>query len=147
MQVILKQEVDGLGTIGDVVKVKDGYGRNYLIPRGLAIAANEKNLKVIEGEKKRLAKVRANSVSLAESLKSQLDGVQLSFTKQAGNDGKLFGSVTGAEIATALDEKGFKIEKRKISVEHINHLGDYEVKIKLFQDIVGTIKINVTSPN
>lgn len=89
MKVILKQEVDGLGTIGDVVKVKDGFARNYLVPQGFAIVANERNLKAIEGEKKRLAKVRANNVSLAESLKSQLESVRLEFVRQAGDEGKL----------------------------------------------------------
>lgn len=143
MKLILKQEVDGLGTIGDVVKVRDGYGRNYLIPQGFAIMATAANLKTIEGEKRRLAKVRANSVSLATSLKDQLSNVSLTFKLKAGEEGKLFGSVTHTHIADALTEKGFNIDKRKIMIDHVNHVGDYDVKIKLFGDIVGQIKVSV----
>lgn len=143
MKLILKQEVDGLGTIGDVVKVRDGYGRNYLIPQGMAIMATAANLKTIEGEKKRLAKVRANSVSLATSLKDQLSNVSLTFKLKAGEEGKLFGSVTHTHIADALTEKGFNIDKRKIMFDHVNHVGDYDVKIKLFGDIVGQVKVSV----
>ncbi len=143
MKVILKQEVDGLGTIGDVVKVRDGYGRNFLIPQGHAIMATAGNLKAIEGEKKRLAKVKANSTSLADNLKNQLSGVVLNFKLRAGDDGKLFGSVTNTNVADALAEKGFTIDKRKVLVDHINHLGDYDVKIKLFGEIMAEVKVKV----
>lgn len=143
MKLILKQEVDGLGTIGDVVKVRDGYGRNFLIPQGMAIMATAANLKTIEGEKKRLAKVRANNVSLATSLKDQLSNVSLTFKLKAGAEGKLFGSVTHTHIADALNEKGFNIDKRKIMIDHVNHVGDYDVKIKLFGDIIGQVKVSV----
>lgn len=143
MKLILKQEVDGLGTIGDVVKVKDGYGRNYLIPQGYAIMATTANLKVIEGEKKRLAKVKANNITLAQSLKDQLAKVALNFKMRAGEEGKLFGSVTNTHIADALADKGFTIDKRKIMVDHVNHVGEFDVKIKLFSDIVGEVKVTV----
>ncbi|MBN8706769.1 MAG: 50S ribosomal protein L9 [Bacteroidetes bacterium] len=145
MKVILKQEIDGLGTIGDIVKVRDGYARNYLVPQQFAIIATEKNLKTVEGEKKRLAKLRANSVALAESLKSQLEKVVLHFEMNTGEDGKLFGSVTTAAVAEQLDSKGFKIDRRKINLDHINKVGEYTVEIKLFQDIVGEIKVIVES--
>ncbi|MCK6601330.1 MAG: 50S ribosomal protein L9 [Bacteroidetes bacterium] len=145
MKVILKQEVDGLGTIGDIVKVKDGFARNYLVPQGFAIVATEKNLKAVEGEKKRLAKIRANNVSLAESLKGQLAKVTLNFEMQAGEDGKLFGSVTTAAIADQLTAKGFNIDRRKIVLDHINKVGEYTVEIKLFQEITGEIKVVVES--
>lgn len=143
MKVILKQEVDALGTIGDVVKVKDGYARNYLVPQGLAIVANDRNLKAVEGEKRRLAKVRANNVSLAESLKSQLESVRLEFVRQAGDDGKLHGSVTNQDIADALGQKGFNIDKRKISAGHINHTGEVTISVKLFQDIAADLTVSV----
>lgn len=145
MKVILKQEVDGLGTIGDIVKVKDGFARNYLVPQGFAIVATEKNLKAVEGEKKRLAKIRANNVSLAESLKGQLAKVTLNFEMQSGEDGKLFGSVTTAAIADQLTAKGFTIDRRKIVLDHINKVGEYTVEIKLFQEITGEIKVVVVS--
>ncbi len=144
MQVILREDVPHLGEVGDVVKVKPGYARNYLLPRGLAIMANARQLKKLEHEQRvieaRVAKARAG----AEGEAHKLSKVELTIEKAAGENEKLFGSVTAMEIEALLRERGFEVDRRKILLdENIKQLGDFEVDIKLHRDVRATILVRV----
>ncbi len=144
MEVILKEDVPKLGSRGDVVKVAEGYGRNFLLPRKLAIEATAANKAVIEQMKaaavRRLQKDKAD----AEALAAQLANVTVSFTRRAGEHDQLFGSVTSGEIATQLEHRGFNIDRRKIQLdESIKTLGEFKVPIRLFKDVTAQIKVEV----
>ena len=144
MQVILREDVPHLGEVGDVVKVKPGYARNYLLPRGLAVMANARQLKRLEHERRvieaRVAKARAG----AEGEAAKLSKVELTISKAAGENDKLFGSVTAMEIEALLRERGFEVDRRKILLdENIKQLGDFEVDIKLHRDVRATILVRV----
>lgn len=145
MKVILKEDVDNLGEMGAVVEVKDGYGRNYLIPRDLAVVANPKNIRHFEHQKKMIdAKVKKVRKS-AEDFAEQLSGITLNFEARAGEEDKLFGSVTTKDIAEAISQKGIEIDRRKIMLdEPIKRLGSYEVPVKVHQDVIANIKVEVT---
>jgi large subunit ribosomal protein L9 len=146
MKIILRQNVESVGNIGETVTVKDGYARNFLIPRGFAYYASPKALRILESEKKvyeaRMAKLKTE----AELLAAKLADTQVSIAMQAGEEGKLFGSVTNIMIAEELTTKGFNIDRRLISIdEPIKSLGNYEVKVKLHTEVVATVKVWVTS--
>jgi large subunit ribosomal protein L9 len=144
MEVILKEDVPKLGHRGDVIKVAEGYGRNYLLPRKLAIEATQANKAVIEQMKQ--AAVRRSAVEKAdsESLSKQLEGVTLAFHRKAGEKDHLFGSVTSSDIAEALEHKGFNIDRRKIQLnEPLKSLGEFEVPIRLHRDVTGKVKVTV----
>ncbi len=144
MRIILKTDVEGLGNLGDVVTVRPGYARNYLIPKGLAVEATEANLRQFETEKESWRKKQERLREEQERLREKLDGVSLAFTRRAGEDEKLFGSVTSMDIAEALREKGFNIDKRSIQLaEPIKTLGEFTVGVKLAKDIVATIRVQV----
>lgn len=146
MDVILTENVKGLGTIGEVVKVKPGYGRNYLVPQGLAVVASEGNLKELEHHKRQLTRKAEKLSQEAADIKARIEAVECSFVHKASEEGKLFGSVTTMEIADALAEKGIEIDRRKILLEQpIKTLGVHEVEIKINAGVNATIKVNVTS--
>jgi len=146
MEVILKDDVQNLGHRGEVVKVADGYARNYLLPRKLAMQATSANKAVIEQMKSAAARRAATEKSQAEALAVKLEPVVLDFTRKSGEAGHLFGSVTSADIATALAEKGFEIDRRKIALaEPIKSVGDTKVAIKLFRDVAAQITVNVVA--
>jgi large subunit ribosomal protein L9 len=144
MEVILKEDVANLGHRGDVVKVADGYGRNFLLPRKLALQATAANKAVIEQMKASAARRSAAEKIVAEELLAKLEPVALSFTRKAGENGQLFGSVTSADIATELEAKGFEVDRRKISLsEPLKSLGDYTVAVKLHREVTAHIKVTV----
>lgn len=142
MKVILIQDIDGLGKTGDIVTVKDGYSRNFLIPKKLAVSATPGNLKVIELKKKaKEAKERAE-LAQAEALKRKLQAISCTISVRAGEDDKLFGSVTSADVAKALEVEGIQIDKRKIELpEPVNKIGVYSVLVKLAPQISQSVKV------
>jgi large subunit ribosomal protein L9 len=146
MQVILREEVSNLGTIGDVVKVKPGYARNYLLPRGLAIEASGRNLKEVEHQKRVVADKRLREQKTAGAVADKLAAVTLSFTLRAGEEGKLFGSVTNQDIHRALEERGFTIERRRILLDDpIKALGEHKVPLNVGPDTRAVITVTVTA--
>ena len=144
MEVILKEDVNKLGNRGDVVKVADGYGRNYLLPGKLAIEANANNRAVIEQMKgssiRKLAKEKIES----EELSKKLEAVELVFERKVGENDHLFGSVTSGDIAHQLEEKGYTVDRRKISLEEpLKTLGEFHVPIKLHREVTTHLKVTV----
>ncbi len=144
MQVILREELSNLGTIGDVVKVKPGYARNYLLPRGFAVEASVRNLHELEHQKRVIADKRLREQKSAAAIADKLASVKLVFQVRAGEDGKLFGSVTNQDIHRQLEEKGHAIERRRILLDDpIKSLGTHDVLIHLGPDTKATIKVDV----
>ena len=144
MEVILKEDVVNLGSRGDVVKVADGYGRNYLLPRKLAMQATETNKVIIEQMKSAAARRSATEKAQAEDLVARLEPVALTFTRKAGEQGHLFGSVTSSDIAAGLAAQGFEIDRRKIILgEPLKALGDFKVAIKLHREVTAQVKVTV----
>lgn len=144
MEVILKEDVINLGSRGDVVKVADGYGRNYLLPRKLAMQATEQNKAVIEQMKASAARRSATEKAQAEQVVAQLEPVALTFTRKAGAEGHLFGSVTSSDIAAELAAKGFEIDRRKIVLnEPLKSIGEFKVAIKLHREVTAQVKVTV----
>jgi large subunit ribosomal protein L9 len=142
MKVILKADIERLGKVGDVVTVTAGYARNFLMPRQLAFEANDQNLALVEGEKKRYAKVQAKVRVDAEALAAKLGALSLTIRQPAGESDKLFGTVTTMDIAAALEKEGFAIDKRQISVEEpIKTLGIYTVPVKLAPEVSAALKV------
>ena len=146
MEVVLKEDIENLGHMGDVVKVKDGYARNYLLPRGLVVLANNRNLKALEHEQRMIAQRRERLTKEAQGISDKLAGVSLQFTAKAGEEGRLFGSVTTMDIEKALKEQGFEVERRRIVLDApIKNVGDYEVPIRLRPEVMPSIKVKVMS--
>ena len=144
MEVILKEDVANLGHRGDVVKVADGYGRNFLLPRKLALQATLANKAVIDQMKAAAARRSATEKAQAEELVTKLEPVVLVFTRKSGENGQLFGSVTSADIAHELDSKGFDIDRRKIHLnEPLKALGNYDVTIRLHREVNAKLKVRV----
>jgi large subunit ribosomal protein L9 len=142
MKLVLLEDVDKLGKRGSVVSVKDGYGRNFLIPRKLAMPATEGNLKQIELEAKKYKVKEAKEETDAQSMKGDLEKLSLTIPMKAGEADVLFGSVTSADIASALEKEGYTIDKRKIDIgEPIKRLGVYHVPIKLFRTVTAEVKV------
>jgi large subunit ribosomal protein L9 len=142
MEIILKEDVPKLGSRGDVVKVAEGYGRNYLLPRKLAIEASAANKAVIEQMKASTVRRGVKEKSDAELLAKQFDGVSLDFTRRSGENDQLFGSVTPADIAHELEHRGFNIDRRKIQIEEpLKALGEFIVPIKLHREVTTIIKV------
>lgn len=145
MKVILIEEMRGLGTRGDVVSVKDGYARNYLIPKKLAREATSGNLKSVEQERKKWALLAQQERELAQKAADSVKGVKITVTKRVGEHGHLFGSVTANEIADALHAKGIEVDKRRIELAHpIKTLGTHDVEVKLHKDVAAHIQVEVT---
>jgi large subunit ribosomal protein L9 len=144
MEVILKEDVIKLGHRGDVVKVADGYGRNYLLPGKLAIEATAANKAVIDQMKASAVRKSAKEKVEAEQLSTQLDALELVFERKVGEHDHLFGSVTSGDIAHALEAKGFTIDRRKISLEDpLKTIGEYHVPVKLHRDVTSHVKVTV----
>ena len=144
MRLILTQDVDKLGHRGDVVKVAPGYGRNYLLPHGMALLATDGNLKQVELEKKRWAKQEAKEKEAAEVQAQELVKATVTVARKVGDNDHLFGSVTSADIAEGLAEHGFTVDKRKIGLdEPVKELGEFEIPIRLHREVVAQIKLNV----
>ena len=147
MKVILKQSVPSLGKAGALIKVNDGYARNFLIPKGLATEANEKNIKLFEHDKTNILKKAAKEHKSARDLADALSNVTITIARKLGDQDKIFGSVTTKDIESALKEKGYDINRKMIVHEHGEHiksLGEFKVKIKLTADVETEIKLIVT---
>ena len=146
MEVILKEDVVNLGQRGDVVKVADGYGRNFLLPRKLALQATDANKAVIEQMKSAAARRSATEKVQAEELVAKLEPLQLSFTRKSGKDGHLFGSVTSSDIATELGTQGFEVDRRKIQLsEPLKSVGDFKVAVKLHREVTAQLKVKIAA--
>jgi large subunit ribosomal protein L9 len=144
MEVILKEDVDNLGHRGDIVKVAQGYGRNFLLPRKLAIEATANNKAVIEQMKTSSARRSAREKGDAELQLQQLDAVTLRFSRKTGDNDHLFGSVTAADIVDALKAQGFEIDRRKVHLEEpLKSIGDFLVPVRLHREVTAHIKVNV----
>ena len=145
MEILLIDNVAKLGQRGDVVTVKDGYARNFLLPRKLALPVTAGNKRQIELEKERAQKLRAKELSDAQSLAEKLSAISLSFTKKAGTSGHRFGSVTNAEVADQLKTKGFIVDRHTITVPSIKEVGTYVVEIRLYQGVIAKLNLDVTA--
>ena len=144
MKVILIEEMRGLGTRGDIIAVKDGYARNYLIPKKLAREATSGNLKSIEQERKKWALLAQQEKEQAQKAADSVKGVKITVTKRVGEHGQLFGSVTANEIADALHLKGIEVDKRRIELAHpIKTIGTHDVEVKLHKDVAAHIQVEV----
>ena len=144
MEVILREHVDNLGKRGEIVKVADGYARNYLLPRKLALPATEGNRKHVERERKIMETREAEERGSAEAIASRLGLIDISIARRVGDTEQLYGSVTAADIADFLKAKGFEIDRRKlILAEPIKTLGEYDVPLKLHRDVTAPLKVKV----
>ncbi|MCU0645248.1 MAG: 50S ribosomal protein L9 [bacterium] len=142
MKVILKKDFDTLGKIGEIVDVKRGYARNFLIPKGIVLTADDKNIKILAAEQQRSELKLSKDKKIAEKLAEKLDGVSCTATVKVGEEDKVFGSVTTQEIADLLKDKGFEIDRKKISLdEPIKALGIYTIPIKLHAEVEAKIKL------
>jgi len=142
MEVILKEDVAKLGSRGDVVKVAEGYGRNFLLPRKLAIEATSGNKKVIEQMRAAALRRSAKEKAQAEELSRQFDGLSVSLHRRSGEHDQLFGSVTSSDLADALERKGFNVDRRKIQLhEPLKTLGEFTVPVKLHKDVTAHLKV------
>lgn len=144
MKVILTEEIRGLGTRGDVVTVKDGYARNYLIPKNLAREATTSNLKAIEHERKKWALLASKEKDAAQKAADSIKGAKIVVHKRVGEHGQLFGSVTANEIAEALEAKGIEVDKRRIELAHaIKNTGLHDVEVRLHRDVTAHVQVEV----
>jgi len=145
MQVILMEKVANLGALGDVVKVKDGYARNFLIPEGKAKRATEANLKIFEAKRAELEKAQADQLAQAQERGAKLDGLMVQIAQKAGVDGRLFGSVTNYDIVEALQKQGFEVERAQVRMPAgpIKQVGDTVIAVALHSDVVVNITVSV----
>ncbi len=144
MQIILQEDVDKLGNRGDVVAVKPGYARNFLLPNKLAIEATPGNMKALERIRGSLAKKTATELEAAKKHAEALNGVSVKFTRKTGENDQLFGSVTNGDIADGLKAQGFEVDKRQIQLpESLRALGEFPVTVKVFRDITAEVKVHV----
>lgn len=145
MKVILKENIDTLGHIGDIVKVAPGYARNYLLPRGLAIEATTRNAKALEHAKRQMEYKKNKVLELAKALAAKIEALTLTIVHQAGEEGKLFGSVTNMELAEKLKEQGIDLDRKKIALaEPIKHVGEFTAAVKLHPEVSATLKVVVS---
>jgi large subunit ribosomal protein L9 len=146
MEVILREHVDNLGRRGEIVKVADGYARNYLLPRKLALLATEGNKQRIEKEKVKFDAAEAEERKIAEAMSARVNNLDLEIARKVGETEALYGSVTTSDIAEALAKKGFDVDRRKIVLqEPIKRLGEFDVPIKLHRDVTTTVKLKVVA--
>lgn len=145
MQVILMEKVGNLGNLGDVVKVKDGYARNFLIPQGKAKRASDANLKAFESRRKELEKAQQQQLVKAQERGGKLEGFMLQITQKAGVDGRLFGSVTNYDIVEALKKQGHEVERAQIRMPQgpLKQVGDYPIQIALHTDVAVSVTVSV----
>ncbi len=145
MEILLMEDLDNLGGRGEIVRVKAGYGRNYLLPRKLAIEATPGNKKMIEQQRKALLKREAAAKSTAEMQAAQMQSLTINFVRKVGELGLLYGSVTSLDIAEALQAKGYEIDKRKVLLKDpIKTEGEFEVPVKLHREVTANLKVTVT---
>ncbi len=146
MKVILSEEVENLGHPGDLVKVADGYARNYLLPRGLAIVATPRNVKQLQHQKKLVADRQAKVIRGLEKVRRAIQEVSVTITAQAGEEGKLFGSVTSADLSAALAKEGFAVDRKRIILEEpIRQVGEWEVDVRLHPQVTARFKVHVVA--
>ena len=144
--ILLREDVDALGGRGEIVKVKAGYARNYLLPQGLATLATKGNVKQIEQERTALLKRASEEKATADLQKEQMGVIELAFERKAGEGGTLFGSITSMDIAEALQAKGYEIDRKKIVLRHpIKETGEYTVNVKLHREVVLQVPVTVTA--
>jgi len=144
MEIILQEDVENLGQIGDVVKVRDGFARNYLLPRGLALEANRRNLRVLEHQKRLVAAKKERTVSQAQTLSAQLAALNVVVTARAGEEERIFGSVTNLDIEKALKAQGIEVDRKKILLaEPLKQLGTHTVPVQLSGGVRGNITVQV----
>jgi len=145
MQVILLEKIDRLGGLGDKVNVKSGYARNFLLPQGKATSATAENLAAFEARRAELEKEAVEALANAEARKAKLDGMEISITVRAGNEGKLFGSVGGVDIAEHVTAQGVELAKREIRMPHgaIRQAGEYDINLHLLTDVNAVLKLTV----
>jgi large subunit ribosomal protein L9 len=144
MEVILREDIDKLGSRGQIVKVKDGYARNFLLPRRLAVFATEANKKIVEQERQSWLRKEAKFKADAEELAKLLSGVTLEFARKAGEEDHLFGSVTSSDIETGLAKQNFTIDKKKIHLEEpLKKLGEHKVSLHLYKGVTTEITVNI----
>jgi large subunit ribosomal protein L9 len=146
MEVILREHVDNLGKRGEIVKVADGYARNYLLPRKLALLATEGNKKQIEREREKFDTKEAEDKKVAEALAARVASLEVDIARRVGEHDVLFGSVTASDIASALEAKGFEVDRRKLQLaEPIKKLGAYDIPLKLHREVTATVKVKVVA--
>lgn len=146
MQVILREDIPKLGNSGDIINVSDGYGRNYLVPRGLAVAASAKNVKQLDHQKRVISQRDAKLLRTNQALKAKVEGLSINVAKQVGSDDKLFGSVTTKDIAEAMKERGIEIDRKKIHLaEPIRSLGVHTVSIEFGGGVNAALKVWVVA--
>jgi len=144
MEVILRQDLDDLGLQGDIVNVSKGYARNFLIPRGVALEATPQNRKALELQRKKIEVGRLKAKEDAEKVRDRLDGIRLSIPQKAGEEGKLYGSVTTMDIASYLEAEGVTIDRKKIVLDKpIKTLGEYEIPVKVYPGVTATLKVAI----
>ena len=145
MNVILLEKVHNLGSLGDTVAVKAGYGRNFLIPKGMAVPATPENVAKFEARRAELEQISAEKLGAAESRREALANIAVTLAHKAGDEGKLFGSVGTLDIARAITEAGVEVEKREVRLPEgpIRQIGDYDIDIELHGDVVATVKVSV----
>lgn len=144
MEIILRQDVDELGVEGDIINVANGYARNYLIPKGVALEASPQNIKVLESQRKKIEIRKLKAKEDADELKEKVEGMVISFSHKAGEEGKLYGSVTSMDIASHLETQGIVIDRRRILLEKaIKSLGEFEVQVKIYPGVIAALKVEV----
>ena len=146
MKVILQENIDNLGQIGDIVKVAPGYARNFLLPKGFAVLATEKNAKALDHAKRQLAYKKDKALTAAKAQADKLSACVVTLAHQAGEEGKLFGAVTNIEIAAYLNEQGFVVDRKKVVLtDPIKQTGEFDVVVKIHPEISATIKVIVNA--
>jgi large subunit ribosomal protein L9 len=146
MEVILREHVENLGKRGDIVKVADGYARNYLLPRKLALPATVGNRKHVDRERAKYEAKEAEEKGVAAGLAQRLEGLEIVVARRVGETDVLYGSVTAADIADALHEKGFDVDRRKLALaEPLKRLGEFDVPLKLHREVAATLKVKVVA--
>lgn len=145
MKVILTENLDNLGHIGDIVKVAPGYARNYLIPRGYAIVATEGNEKALAHARRQLEYKKNRILEGARTLAARIEALSLTITHQAGEEGKLFGSVTNMELAQQLAAQGIEVDRKKIEMDPVKQVGEHVAKVRLHPEVTATLRFTVTA--
>lgn len=145
MEIILKQDVDNLGNKDQIVNVRPGYANNYLIPQGYASAATASAKKVLAEKIKQQSHKEAKMVADAQAVADKLAGVAVAITVKAAEGGKIFGSVTSAQVADAIEAKGFSIDKRNVKVDTIKEIGEYKATVKIYKDIKAEVAVSVSA--
>jgi large subunit ribosomal protein L9 len=146
MEVILREDIEKLGHRGEVVKVAPGYARNFLLPKKLAVAATDSNKKIVAQERQAWLKREAKAKGEAEELATLLSGVSITITQKAGEEGQLFGSVTAKDIADALEQQKYNIDRKKILLEdHIKQVGEYKVPVRVHREVTAEVTVHVVA--